>query len=57
MHKKMPLQLYILCRYFLIVVKSVHLHLRNVFQISVVVRAVASQSRSPGLKTSGWLQI
>ena len=55
MHKKMPLQLYILCHYFLIVVKSVHL--RNVFQISVVVRAVASQSRSPGLKTSGWLQI
>ena len=33
--------------------KTVHL---NTFPITVVVRAMDSQSRSPGSKTTGWLQ-
>ena len=36
--------------------KTGHLHLSYVLPIIVVIRALDSQSRSPGFKTAKWLQ-
>ena len=38
-------------------IKTEHLHLTYVFPIIVVVRALDSQFRSPGFKTTWWLQV
>ena len=38
-------------------IKAGHLHLTCTFPIIVVVGVLDSESRSPGFKTAGWLQV